>query len=82
MPRQPRKGFGSGAVSYTHLVRLAQEARLLNNPPPFPLNIDETNHVMAFHRGGLLFVFNWSGDKAIMAVSYTHLYGSTGRMFL
>lgn len=48
------------------MVRLAQEARLLNNPPPFPLNIDETNHVMAFHRGGLVFVFNWSGDKAIM----------------
>ena len=48
------------------MVRLAQEARLLNNPPPFPLNIDETNHVMAFHRGGLLFVFNWSGDRAIM----------------
>lgn len=44
----------------------AQEARLLNNPPPFPLNIDETNHVMAFHRGGLVFVFNWSGDRAIM----------------
>lgn len=43
-----------------------QEARLLNNPPPFPLNIDETNHVMAFHRGGLVFVFNWSGDRAIM----------------
>ena len=51
---------------YDAMVRLAQEARLLNNPPPFPLNIDETNHVMAFHRGGLLFVFNWSGDKAIM----------------
>ena len=48
------------------MVRLAQEARLLNNPPPFPLNIDETNHVMAFHRGGLLFVFDWSGDRAIM----------------
>ena len=48
------------------MVRLAQEARLLNNPPPFPLNIDETNHVMAFHRGGLVFVFNWSGDRAIM----------------
>ena len=45
------------------MVRLAQEARLLNNPPPFPLNIDETNHVMAFHRGGLVFVFNWSGDR-------------------
>ena len=51
---------------YDAMVRLAQEARLLNNPPPFPLNIDETNHVMAFHRGGLLFVFNWSGDRAIM----------------
>ena len=36
------------------MVRLAPEARLLNNPPPFPLNIDETNHVMAFHRGGLV----------------------------
>ena len=54
------------ASVYDAMVRLAQEARLLNNPPPFPLNIDETNHVMAFHRGGLLFVFNWSGDKAIM----------------
>ena len=51
---------------YDAMVRLAQEARLLNNPPPFPLNIDETNHVMAFHRGGLVFVFNWSGDRAIM----------------
>lgn len=48
------------------MVRLALDARLLNNPPPFPLNIDENNQVMAFHRGGLLFVFNWSGDRAIM----------------
>ena len=54
------------ASVYDAMVRLAQEARLLNNPPPFPLNIDETNHVMAFHRGGLVFVFNWSGDRAIM----------------
>lgn len=48
------------------MVRMALDARLLNNPPPFPLNIDEGNQVMAFHRGGLLFVFNWSGDRAIM----------------
>ena len=48
------------------MVQLALEARLLNNPPPFPLNIDEENQIMAFHRGGLVFVFNWSGDRAIM----------------
>ena len=48
------------------MVQLALEARLLNNPPPFPLNIDEGNQIMAFHRGGLVFVFNWSGDRAIM----------------
>lgn len=48
------------------MVQLAQENRLLNNPPPSPLNIDEVNQVMAFQRSGLLFVFNWSGDKALM----------------
>jgi 1,4-alpha-glucan branching enzyme len=27
--------------------------------------MDEENQVMAFERGGLLFVFNWSGTRAI-----------------
>lgn len=48
------------------LVKMASSTRLLATPPPFPLNIDEKNQVMAFHRAGYVFVFNWSGDKAIM----------------
>lgn len=47
------------------MVKLAQDTDLLAAPPARPLNMDEKNQVMAFERGGLVFVFNWSGTQAI-----------------
>jgi 1,4-alpha-glucan branching enzyme len=47
------------------MVELAKRRDLLAAPPARPLNMDEENQVMAFERGGLLFVFNWSGTRAI-----------------
>ena len=47
------------------MVELAKRRDLLASPPARPLNMDEENQVMAFERGGLLFVFNWSGTRAI-----------------
>ena len=47
------------------MVRLAQRCDLLASAPARPLNMDEANQVMAFERGGLLFVFNWNGSLAI-----------------
>ncbi|HIX19208.1 MAG TPA: alpha amylase C-terminal domain-containing protein, partial [Candidatus Akkermansia intestinigallinarum] len=47
------------------MVRLAKETNLLAMRPARPLNMDENNQVMAFERGGLIFVFNWSGQRAI-----------------
>ena len=47
------------------MLRLAQETNLLASPPARPLNMDEKNQVMAFERGGVVFVFNWSGERAI-----------------
>ncbi len=47
------------------MVRLAKETNLLATRPARPLNMDENNQVMAFERGGLIFVFNWSGQRAI-----------------
>lgn len=47
------------------MVKLAQETELLAAPPARPLNMDEKNQVMAFERGGLVFIFNWSGTAAI-----------------
>ena len=48
------------------MVELAKRRDLLAAPPARPLNLDEENQVMAFERGGLLFVFNWSGTRAIL----------------
>lgn len=47
------------------MVALAKEKDLLASAPARPLNMDEENRVMAFERGGLIFVFNWNGEKAI-----------------
>ena len=47
------------------MLALAQRCDLLATEPARPLNMDEANQVMAFERGGLVFVFNWSGDRAI-----------------
>ena len=47
------------------MVELAKRRDLLATRPARPLNMDEANQVMAFERGGLLFVFNWSGTRAI-----------------
>ena len=47
------------------MVKLAQETDLLASAPARPLNMDEKNQVMAFERGGLVFIFNWSGTAAI-----------------
>lgn len=47
------------------MLRLARETDLLSSRPARPLNMDEQNQVMAFERGGLVFVFNWNGEKAI-----------------
>lgn len=47
------------------MVELARRRDLLAAPPARPLNMDEENQVMAFERSGLLFVFNWSGTRAI-----------------
>ena len=47
------------------MVKVAQDADLLAAAPARPLNMDEKNQVMAFERGGLVFVFNWSGTAAI-----------------
>ena len=47
------------------MVELAKRSDLLAARPARPLNMDEDNQVMAFERSGLLFVFNWSGTRAI-----------------
>ena len=62
----------SPLLRYRHLLafdremlRLVRETSLLAAAPARPLNLDEKNQVMAFERGGLLFVFNWNGSRAI-----------------
>ncbi len=47
------------------MVELAKRTDLLSAPPARPLNMDEKNQVMSFERAGLVFVFNWSGTRAI-----------------
>ena len=47
------------------MLRLVRETELLSSAPARPLNLDEKNQVMAFERGGLIFVFNWNGERAI-----------------
>ncbi len=47
------------------MVELAKRTDLLSAAPARPLNMDEKNQVMAFERSGLVFVFNWSGTRAI-----------------
>ncbi len=47
------------------MVDLARETELLRTRPARPLNLDEENQVMAFERAGLVFVFNWNGQRAI-----------------
>ena len=47
------------------MLKLAKEKNLLAAAPARPLNMDEENQVTAFERGGLVFVFNWNGSRAI-----------------
>ncbi len=47
------------------MIELSRQYHLLLRPPARPLKLDEDNQVMAFTRGELMFVFNWSGTKAI-----------------
>lgn len=47
------------------MVALAKRADIPAAAPAQPLNMDEENQVMAFERAGLLFVFNWNGERAI-----------------
>ena len=47
------------------MLRLAQQHDILSAPPAQPLNMDETNRVLAFERAGLIFVLNWNGDRAL-----------------
>ena len=47
------------------MVKLARETNLLASGYAQPLNMDEDNRVMAFTRGGLVFVFNWNGERAL-----------------
>ncbi len=47
------------------MLQLAQRARLLESRPAQPVHMDEGNQIMAFERGSLIFIFNWSGDRAI-----------------
>ena len=47
------------------MLRLVRETSLLTAAPARPLNLDEKNQVMAFERGGLIFVFNWNSSRAI-----------------
>lgn len=47
------------------MLALARKTSLPAAPPAHPLNLDEKNQVMVFERGNLIFVFNWSGNKAI-----------------
>ena len=47
------------------MVQLVKETALLGSAPARPLNMDEDNRVMAFERAGLIFVFNWNGEKAL-----------------
>lgn len=47
------------------MVSFAKRVDLPATMPAQPLNMDETNQVMAFERGGRMFIFNWSGTRAI-----------------
>ncbi len=47
------------------MLQLARRTDLLSSAPARPLNMDEENRIMAFERGGLVFVFNWNGERAI-----------------
>ncbi|MFI3244469.1 MAG: alpha amylase C-terminal domain-containing protein [Akkermansia sp.] len=47
------------------MVNMAQMNGVMAAPPARPLNMDDNNQVMVFERAGLIFVFNWSGTRAI-----------------
>ncbi len=47
------------------MLDVVQAKNLLGSRPARPVNLDEKNQVLAFERGDLLFIFNWSGDQAI-----------------
>lgn len=46
------------------LIALVRAKNLLASPPARPINLDEKQQILVFERGGLLFVFNWSGENA------------------
>jgi 1,4-alpha-glucan branching enzyme len=47
------------------MIQLAKEYPLLDKQPSQLLNTDEVNHVLAFAKGGLIFVFNLHPTRAI-----------------
>lgn len=47
------------------MIGLAKGAGVLGSPYYSLLTADEENKILAFRRGGLVFVFNWSEGKAI-----------------
>ncbi len=47
------------------MITLAKSKNILGSMPATPLSIDEQNKVLIFTRANLVFVFNWSGDRAI-----------------
>ncbi len=61
----PDLRYGYLAAFDRAMLDLSSSYHLLLRPPARPLNLDEANQVMAFMRGELIFVFNWSGTRAI-----------------
>ncbi|MEG0333265.1 MAG: alpha amylase C-terminal domain-containing protein [Akkermansia sp.] len=47
------------------MIDLTVQKHVLASPYTNLLNIDEMNQVLAFSRNNLIFVFNWSGNKAL-----------------
>lgn len=47
------------------MVELIAGRHVLSDPNTSLVHLDETNQVLAFARHRLLFIFNWSGDKAL-----------------
>jgi 1,4-alpha-glucan branching enzyme len=47
------------------MVELARESRLLASGPARQLNVDESNHVLAFERGGLVFVLGFDPSRSL-----------------
>lgn len=47
------------------MIEFAEKNALLSAPNASVIHMDEENKIMVYERGGYLFLFNWSADKAI-----------------